>query len=78
MDFLTNLQNYFNPPSKTTIKNEEKLIIDTSFKLPIEYLNNSDVKVLPNHVSADLELLNNSNPKLTRPFPPVNTAIPSV
>ena len=61
MDFLTNLQNYFNPPSKNTIKKEEQLVIETSFKLPIEYLNEADIKELPNHVSTDLELLNNPN-----------------
>ena len=33
MDFLSNLQNYFNPSPKNTMKKEEKLIIETSFKL---------------------------------------------
>ena len=63
MDFLSNLQNYFNPPPKNTMKKEEKLIIETSFKLPIEYLNEADIKEIPNHVSTDLELLNNPNPE---------------
>ena len=58
MDFLTKLQNYFNPPSKNTMKKEERLIIESSFKLPIEYLNEADIKEVPSHVSTDLELFN--------------------
>ena len=61
MDFLSKIQDFFSIPKNETKKKQEPIIIHSDFQLPIDYLENKDVKNIAEHVSNDLELMNNPN-----------------
>ena len=60
MSYFEKINNYFSEPVETV---KEKIIIESSFKLPIEYLKNEEVKNISKNVSNDLELIENPDPK---------------
>ena len=60
MSYFEKINNYFSEPIET---DKEKIIIESSFKLPIEYLKNEEVKNISKNVSNDLELIENPDPK---------------
>lgn len=62
MNIISSIKNYLSPNQDISMNNSadntiNDVIIDTTFKLPIEYLDNNDIKTLPTHVSNDLELI---------------------
>ena len=62
MNIISSIKNYLSPKQDISMNNSadntiNDVIIDTTFKLPIEYLDNNDIKTLPTHVSNDLELI---------------------
>lgn len=61
MDFLSKIQDFFSISKNETKKKQEPIIIHSDFQLPIDYLESKDVKNIAEHVSNDLELMNNPN-----------------
>lgn len=66
MNIISSIQTHFSEKNteheaKQTDSPDTNVVIDTTFKLPIEYLDDKDVTTLSNVVSNDLELLNNSD-----------------
>lgn len=61
MDLFSKIQEYFSETKTDNIKKPEPIIIESDFSLPIDYLDNKDVKNIADHVSSDLELMVNPN-----------------